>query len=116
MHEVGRSWGAGVRFATDPSLPLTVYVGLFFHDPRSCDFFITTRPLTWPDQEPRDPRIVEGNQRDCSAGEGSQPFPGVLRCLRGVWGNIVIDSRGREAMRISLARSVSNRLGGFDGT
>jgi hypothetical protein len=37
----------------------------------TCDLFITTRLLTWPDQEPRRPRIVEGNQRDCSVGEGS---------------------------------------------
>src|SRR4029077_17495366 len=42
-----------------------------------------------------------------------QASTGFLRCLRRAWGNIVTDGRGREAMRISLARSVSNRLGGF---
>ena len=84
-----------------------------FLTPQPCDFSITARPLTWSDQEPREPWIVEGNQRDCSAGESYQPFPRFLRCFLRVWGNIVTDSRGREAMRISLARSVSNRLGDF---
>ena len=40
------------------------------------------------------------------------PKPSLLCCFLRVWENLVTDSRGREAM-ISLARSVSNRLGGF---
>jgi len=32
-------------------------IGVSFDD-ALCAFFITTRPLTWPTQEPRQPRIV----------------------------------------------------------
>ena len=44
-------------------------------DPRPCDVFITARLLTWPHQEPREPWIVGGNQRDCSASKCSKRLP-----------------------------------------